>query len=74
MKKYDSFLSYATEDMQAVAELAGALKARDFKIWYDKTSLNVGDSLLRLPTQKHSLMPWAILDTRLSEAMLCLLP
>lgn len=46
MDSYDSFLSYAGEDSQIATELAGALKARGFRIWYAPLNLSVGDKLL----------------------------
>lgn len=45
-KEYDFFISHATEDKQAVAEpLARALIDRGAKVWLDKFSMTVGDSL-----------------------------
>lgn len=44
--KWDIFISYASEDGDAVATpLALALRDRGLKVWYDKFELNVGDSL-----------------------------
>ncbi len=43
---WDLFVSYASEDKQAVAEpLASALSAKGFTVWYDDFVLKVGDSL-----------------------------
>ncbi|HEV2484456.1 MAG TPA: toll/interleukin-1 receptor domain-containing protein [Terracidiphilus sp.] len=44
--KYDVFISHATEDKVAFAEpLAIALRRWGLKVWFDKFSLKVGDSL-----------------------------
>lgn len=43
---YDSFISHATEDKEAVARpLATALDARGITVWYDEFELRIGDSL-----------------------------
>ena len=45
-KKYDFFISHATEDKETVAEpLAKALITHGAKVWLDKFSMTVGDSL-----------------------------
>jgi hypothetical protein len=45
-KEYDFFISHASEDKAAIAEpLAEALIAKGAKVWYDKFTLSVGDSL-----------------------------
>lgn len=46
MNKFDSFLSYAGEDEDFAKELAGALKAKGFNIWYAPINLILGDKLL----------------------------
>jgi hypothetical protein len=44
---WDYFLSHASEDKPLIAEpLAYVLRELNFKIWYDKFSLRMGDSLL----------------------------
>lgn len=44
--KYDAFICHASEDKEAVAlPLANLLIAGDAKVWYDKFSLKIGDSL-----------------------------
>jgi hypothetical protein len=46
--RYDVFICHASEDKEQVAEpLARMLIARDLKVWYDKFTLTVGDSLRR---------------------------
>lgn len=43
---WDAFLSYASEDRDAVAQpLYDALTSLGLRIWFDKTELKVGDSL-----------------------------
>lgn len=45
-KKYDFFISHATEDKADVAQpLAEALEKRGAKVWLDKFAMSVGDSL-----------------------------
>lgn len=45
-KEYDFFISHASEDKEAIAEpLAKALINRGARVWYDKFTLAVGDSL-----------------------------
>ena len=47
-KQWDVFISYATEDKEAVAApLANELKSRGLRVWYDDFELRVGDSLSR---------------------------
>ena len=45
-KEYDAFICHASEDKKEVAEpLAKMLIAKDLKVWYDRFTLTVGDSL-----------------------------
>jgi hypothetical protein len=45
-KKWDVFISHASEDKAAIAApLANALKEKGFEVWYDEFVLRVGDSL-----------------------------
>jgi hypothetical protein len=45
-KKWDCFISYASEDREAIATpLAEALQKHCLRVWYDKFCLRVGDSL-----------------------------
>jgi hypothetical protein len=45
-KEYDFFISHASEDKEAIAEpLATSLIDKGAKVWYDKFTLKVGDSL-----------------------------
>lgn len=58
---YDAFISYATEDQNLVAEIAGGLKTKGFRIWYDQFVLRVGDNLLKtiedgLINSKHGIL------------------
>ncbi len=46
MNKFESFLSFASEDEDYARELAGALKSNGFNIWYAPLNLTVGDKLL----------------------------
>lgn len=47
-KEWDVFICHASEDKEAVVEpLVEALKARDLRVWYDRTILTIGDSLRR---------------------------
>lgn len=47
-REYDFFISHASEDKAAVAEpLANALVERSARVWFDKYTLRVGDSLRR---------------------------
>ena len=44
----DLFISHASEDKAEVARpLAKALMARGFEVWYDETTLTIGDNLAR---------------------------
>jgi hypothetical protein len=46
MKRFDAFISHASEDkIPFVRDLAYSLKRRGYEIWYDDFSLKVGDSL-----------------------------
>jgi TIR domain-containing protein len=46
--KYDIFISHAHEDRDAVARpLARELERRGLRVWYDETTLTIGDSLRR---------------------------
>ncbi len=45
-KEYDFFISHASEDKEAIAEpLATSLIDKGAKVWYDKFTLRIGDSL-----------------------------
>lgn len=47
-REWDVFISHATEDKVEVARpLAAALTERDVTVWYDETSLRIGDSVRR---------------------------
>ena len=47
-KKYDVFISHASEDKDAVARpLAKELSALGLEVWFDEATLTVGDSLRR---------------------------
>lgn len=47
-KKWDVFISHASEDKEAfVGPLAASLTASGLSVWYDETVLTVGDSLRR---------------------------
>jgi len=47
-RQWDVFISHATEDKDAIAKpLAEALSKRGIKVWYDKFTLTLGDSLRR---------------------------
>ena len=47
-KEFDVFISYATEDKEAIAgPLALSLRERDVSVWYDEFELRIGDSLRR---------------------------
>ncbi len=46
-KKYDLFISHASEDKDFVGPLAQALSALGISVWYDEFQLKVGDSLRR---------------------------
>lgn len=38
------FLSYASEDSDAAAGIAGALKAANIQVWFDRSALRGGDA------------------------------
>jgi hypothetical protein len=45
-EEWDVFISHATEDKDAIAQpLAGALRSKGLRVWYDDFSLKLGDSL-----------------------------
>lgn len=44
---WDLFISHASEDKPFVRELAWALEAQGLKVWFDETTLKLGDSLRR---------------------------
>lgn len=45
---YDVFISYASEDKEAIAyPLAKELKKNGYRVWFDEFSMSVGDSLRR---------------------------
>lgn len=47
-KKYDVFISHASEDKDAIVRsLAEALRERKLSVWYDEFELRIGDSLRR---------------------------
>lgn len=47
-KQFDFFISHASEDKDdLVRDLALALKANGFEVWYDEFELKIGDSLRR---------------------------
>jgi hypothetical protein len=46
--EYDVFICHASEDKDEIARpLAEALKKRDLRVWYDESTLRIGDSLRR---------------------------
>ncbi|MEM1223898.1 MAG: TIR domain-containing protein, partial [Verrucomicrobiota bacterium] len=46
--EYDAFISHASEDKkELVRPLASALKEKGLRIWYDESTLTLGDSLRR---------------------------
>ena len=48
MKRWDAFISHASEDKEAVAlPLAEALTQAGLRVWLDQTELRIGDSLRR---------------------------
>jgi len=48
MKRWDAFISHASEDKEAVAlPLAEALTKAGLRVWLDRTELRIGDSLRR---------------------------
>jgi len=45
-EEWDVFISHASEDKDEIARpLADALRARGLRVWYDESSLKLGDSL-----------------------------
>jgi|GEM_PF-2812426 len=46
-KKWDAFLSYASEDESTARLLYDRLTAKGLSVWYDKSILTIGDSLLK---------------------------
>lgn len=42
---WDVFISHASEDKDFVRELASALESRGLKVWFDETTLKLGDRL-----------------------------
>lgn len=44
-KKYDFFISHASEDKDFVRPLAKAITNKGHNVWYDEVTLSVGDSL-----------------------------
>ena len=47
IKKYDVFISHASEDKDFVREIAKKLSYKGFNVWYDEFTLTLGDSLRR---------------------------
>jgi hypothetical protein len=45
MKRWDAFISHATEDKEIVLDLAHSLRAAGLAIWIDSQELKLGDSL-----------------------------
>src|SRR5689334_759329 len=46
MAKYDFFICHASEDkVDVVAPLAGELRSRGYRVWYDDFVITAGDSL-----------------------------
>ena len=43
--KYDLFLCYAAEDIEAVADLAGRMRVFGARVWHDKDVIGPGDSI-----------------------------
>lgn len=49
---WDVFISYASEDRDAVAApLAQSLEELGLRVWFDRSELKVGDSRERIATQ-----------------------
>jgi hypothetical protein len=46
-KRWDLFLSHASEDKDFAEKLVGALKKAGLKVWYDSHEMKLGDSLAR---------------------------
>ena len=47
-EEWDAFICHASEDKDSAVEpLAKALRARGLRVWYDRWTLNIGDSLRR---------------------------
>jgi hypothetical protein len=46
MEKYDTFISFATEDSDFATEIALALKRNGLRVWFAPISLKVGEKLL----------------------------
>lgn len=44
---WDVFISHASEDKVFVRELANALETQGLRVWFDETTLKLGDSLRR---------------------------
>ena len=44
-KKYDIFISHASEDKEIVKPLVNILKEKGITVWYDEFELKIGDSL-----------------------------
>lgn len=48
MKRWDVFISYASEDKEEIARpLAETLRKMGYEVWFDEFSLKLGDSLRR---------------------------
>ena len=45
-KRWNFFISHASEDKDIVREMAERLTLLNYRVWYDEFVLNVGDSLL----------------------------
>jgi hypothetical protein len=45
VKRWDAFISHASEDRELVVALADALRAAGLRIWIDQQQLRIGDSL-----------------------------
>lgn len=43
-KKYDIFISYSRKDYENVRSLIDELEAYEFKIWYDISNIEYGDT------------------------------
>lgn len=52
LTEWDVFISYASEDRDGIAKpLADALENAGLRVWFDQSSLKVGDSLFRVINQ-----------------------